>query len=140
MARTGVLAVRQILGEDYDGRRNLLPFIETASVLVTRIAACAEARDEALSAAELELIERWLACHFYGQSDKPLGSKSTKGASGSYHGQTAMYLESTLYGQTAVSLDASGCLADLAEGRAASAGGFWLGKPPSEQTDYRDRD
>lgn len=134
------MAVRGILGGDYDGTRNLIPFIETANILTTRIAACAEEKEQPLTTAELEMIERWLACHFYGQSDKPLGSKSTGGASGSYHGQTGMHLESTMYGQTAVVLDPSGCLADISQGQAASAQGFWLGKRPSEQTDYRDRD
>jgi hypothetical protein len=51
-----------------------------------------------------------------------------------------MYLEATLYGQTATRLDKSGCLAALATGERKVAGGVWLGRRPSEQTDYVDRD
>jgi len=147
VARTTAAAVKAVMlpGEEYDTvtEPSLTPFIDTASAYVDDIVTCAAERSPAvtLSAARLELIERWLAAHFYAQSDKPYASKNTEGASASFHGQTAMYLESTLYGQTAMRLDKSGCLSSIgsgAERKVASA--VWLGRPPSEQTDYSDRD
>ena len=133
-------------GGDYDANPevgsapSLTPFIDTANVVVTRVAACALRKGITLSAAELELIERWLAALYYCQSDKPYASRSTAGASGSFHGQTGMYLTSTLYGQTALNIDSSGCLDAIANGPRKTATASWLGKAPSEQTDYMDRD
>jgi hypothetical protein len=52
-----------------------------------------------------------------------------------------MYLESTLYGQTALVIDHSGCLATITAGAGPkTASAEWLGKPPSDQTDYEARD
>lgn len=117
---------------------SLTPFIDTAAAIVDRVEACAILKSKTLTATELELVERWLAAHFYAVSDKPYASRSTSGASGSFHGQTGMYLEATLYGQTAMRVDYSGCLAAL--NKRATAGAMWLGKPPSEQIAYVDRD
>lgn len=145
MARTSAAAVKAILlpGKDYDNDQaaDLTPFIDTASAMVDDVVACISAKGGmALTAARLELIERWLAAHYFKVSDKPYSSRSTEGASGGFDGQTAMYLESTLYGQTALRLDSSGCL-DAAGGKEVkTAGAAWLGRPPSEQTDYADRD
>ena len=143
MARTTASAVTEVLGEpeergDYHGSRSLTTFIDTANVIVNRVATCASERGITLSTTELEMMERWLAAHFYCQSDKPLGAKNDLGGGGTFHGRTDMGLDSTLYGQTAKRLDWSGCLASL--DRQQRVGGFWLGKPPSEQIDYEDRD
>lgn len=140
MARTTNLAVQKLLlpGGDYDGKSDLSPFVETANALVTRVDACATRKGVTLSATELELVERWLAAHCYQQSDKGYQSRSTKGKSGSFHGQWGKNLENTNYGQMALSLDPSGCLAALAQRQ--RAGGYWLGKAPSEQTPYDQRD
>lgn len=139
MARTTSAAVQGVLGGNYDGITSLTPFIDTATVIVDRVATCATDRDRTLTAAELELIERWLAGHFYEHHDQMYTSKSTSSASGSFQGQWGKYLESTKYGMAAVSIDASGCLAALAAGQ-QRARAIWLGKPPSDQTDYLDRD
>lgn len=142
MSRTNSSAVKALLlpGKDYDLDRapSLTPFIDSASAIVSRVAACAIAKGEPLSSSELELIERWAAAHLYVCSDQTYASKSTEGASASFHGQTGMHFESSRYGQTALSLDFSGCLSAITEKRVASAA--WLGRPPSEQTDYGDRD
>ena len=57
---------------------------------------------------------------------------------------TGKSLDSTHYGQTAKLLDTSGCLAEISKeaetGGKTTVGIDWLGKPPSEQTDYVDRD
>ena len=144
MARTNAAAVKTLMapGRDYDTRRNpdLSPFIDTASLMVDRVAECAEEEGDSLSDAALELIERWLSAHFYQQSDQGYSSKSTGGASGSFHGQTGMRLEGTKYGQTALDLDHSGCLQAITGESRAEASLDWLGKPPSEQIPLRDRD
>lgn len=141
MSRTTVNAVKAILLADYnvDDGPSLQPYIDTANALTSRVAACAADRGLALLNTELELIERWLAAHFYAVSDKPYSSKTTAGASASFQGQTAKYLEFTGYGQMAVTLDPSGCLAAIASGLRRVAGGFWLGKAPSEQIPYEQR-
>ena len=139
--RTTKAAVQGVLLQDYSQEHDLQAFIDTAAVIIDRVATCATDRDHTLSAAELEIIERWLAAHFYATSDRPYQNKSTSGASGGFQGQTGMYLEATYYGQTASSLDSSGCLASIAAGdERKTARGFWGGLPPSEQTAYTDRD
>lgn len=138
MARTTSAAVQGVLGDDYDGSTSLTPFIDTATAMVDRVATCATSRDRTLTSAELELIERWLAGHLYAMSDQPYQSKTTGRASATFQGRTGMYLEATKYGQTAVNVDYSGCLASISKRRVAR--GVWLGKAPSEQSDYIDRD
>lgn len=144
MARTTSAAVQALLepGQDYDTLTSpsLTPFIETASAMVDDAASCATDLGTPISTTRLELIERWLAAHYYVQSDQTYASKNTEGAGASFHGQTAMYLEASKYGQTAARLDPTGCLQSVAGAERKSAGGFWLGKAPSSQTNYRDRD
>lgn len=141
MARTTTKAVEGVLaaGKDYDTkiRPSLIPYIDAASSMVDDVVDCASAKGVVLSAAKKEIMERWLAAHFYAISDKPYASKSTEGASASFHGQTGMYGEATLYGQTAMRLDPSNCLAAILGGKVA--GGFWAGKNPPSQIDYKDR-
>lgn len=144
MSRTNATAVAKVLMDDYGPRLSgdnpdLDPFIETASSIVDDVVECATAKGKTLTAAKLELIERWLAAHFYAVSDKPYTSRSTVDASGSFAGQTAMYFESTLYGQHAMRLDPSGCLDAIGGKERKRAGGSWLGKNPSSQIDYEDR-
>ncbi len=141
--RTTSGAVAGILkpGGDFDveaDSADLNPFIATANAIANRVATCAAAKSHALSASELELIERWLAAHCWVQSDQVWASKSTGGASASFQGQTMMRLENSKYGQMALLLDTSGCLEQITKRQVAS--GFWLGKAPSAQTDYVDRD
>ncbi len=139
--RTNDAAVKGILGVNYDTKRNpsLSPFIASATALVDRLVACAEEQDYAFVASELELIEMWLSAHFYAAMDQTLSSKSTQGASGGYHGQTGMYLEGTKYGQAAVTLDYSGCLAAITSGAVPVPSLEWVGKRPSEQLSYHER-
>ena len=143
MARTTVQAVEGILldnyGPDEDGvSPSLTPFIEAANSLVSRVATCATTRGITLSAAELELIERWLAAHFYSVSDRPLQEEKTLDAFGKFQGKTDMGLNSSYFGQTAKDVDPSGCLASLTSRKRITMN--WLGKAKSDQIDYRDRD
>jgi hypothetical protein len=147
--RTNTTAVEKVLGVDYDPGTDeepgadLTPYIESASALVDDLAAKASAQGlTTLTASRKELIERWLAAHAYKLVDQPFAASST-GAQGSmaqatYQGKTGMYLEATKYGQMAISLDPTGLLVTL--GKRLVARCHWLGRPPSEQTDYVNRD
>ena len=141
--RTDSGLVRGILGDDYgpkvDGTfPNLTQFMQSANVVIDRAVTCATRKGITITTQELLLMETWLAAHFYAQSDKTLASKSTEGASASFSGQTAMGFDSTLYGQMAMRIDPSNCL--FTTDKTWMAGGIWLGKPPSSQRDYTDRD
>jgi hypothetical protein len=151
MARTTADAVKAVLlpGNDYDLERapSLTPFIDTASIFVDRIAARAVVQELTITVTELEVIERWLAAHFYAVSDRPFAFKGEDGAQANFDGKTEKGLEATLYGQTATLLDPTDLLDEI-ESEAAvddrplafrTAGGAWLGRRPSEQTDYQQR-
>ena len=136
MARTSPGSVKEVLGKDYDSvsGRTLVPYIDTANLVVDRVATCATNKGYPLTSAELEMIERWLSAHYYTKSDPVYQSKSTAGASASFvRGKN----EPEPYKDAAISLDSSGCLAAILNRQTASA--VWLGKPPSEQIPYEER-
>lgn len=128
MPRVTEAEVRDIVDASSD--IPMMPHIQAASVVIDRVNTCASARGYTLTAAELTELERWLAAHFYVHRDPQYRSRKTSDASGEF--DTLNYLE------TAKSLDPSGCLAAQMERN--RAGGFWLGKPKSQQTSYSDRD
>lgn len=140
--RTNDARVRSTLapGNDYDLVNNpsLTRFIKIASLIVDRVDSCATDRGFTMTSDELLEIETWLAAHYYCMSDATYQSRSTASASGSFRGQTTMHMEATLYGQSAIDADYSGCLAAI--NKRAFAGVDWLGKVPSDQIPYRDRD
>lgn len=141
-ARTNSAAVQGVLGDDYGPKEDgtlpdLTPYIATASAIVDRVITCATRKGYTLSCTETELIERWLAAHFYAVSDKPYQSRSTEGASGQFSGQTAMGFDANQYGQMAQRVDYSGCLRNL--DKQQRAGAAWLGKPASQQQSWQDR-
>jgi hypothetical protein len=146
--RTTSLLVKKKLdaGNDYRISKDLQPYIDAAVVLTDAVASCAADKGYTWPSGEgftLELIERALACWSYKNSDQQYASKSTGGASGSFKGQAGMYLTSNHYGQEALTLDTSGCLITLVpgpDGKRPRASARWLGRRPSEQTAYRDRD
>ena len=110
MPRTRPTAVQSILQNEYDleNRPALEGFIDTASMMVDEIVV----EDTALkmTATRLELVERWLAAHFYQISDPGYQSRTTAGASGSFTGQTSQTFKATRYGQQALALDLTGFL------------------------------
>lgn len=140
MARTTTAAVKDLLLQDYDSvnEPSLAGFIETASSFIDDVVECATRKGLTLDTTKRELLERWVAAHLYGMSDQPYKGRSTLRASGQFQGETGMYFEATKYGQVAVSLDSSGCLNNLGKQNRVRA--FWMGKRPSAQTDYVDRD
>lgn len=138
--RTDPTAVQKTLLDDYDTvtQPDLNPFIEAASVMVDRVVMDAAQKSATLTSGEQEMIERWLSAHLYACSDQTYASRNTAGASGSFQGQTGQGLQSTKYGQTAMRLDWSNCLRNQDEQQRASV--LWLGKVPSEQIPYEQRD
>lgn len=143
--RTTIDAVKKVLLAGSDGGAyndvvefDLQPFIDTATAVVDRVLQCVARKGGSMSDAEKELMERWLAAHFYAMTDQTYAEKVTDKSEGKFHGQTGMYLEATKYGQTAGGvLDPYGCLTALDKKRRAS--GSWLGKPENEQINYDDR-
>ncbi len=140
--RTTERAVKQLLGSNYGADNlgnepSLRPYIETAAAIVARVIICASRKKPVFvhTAVELELIERWLAAHFYTRMDPTYTSRTTASASGAF---TSPKDDTERYRQSAIEVDTSGCLKAILYRLHASA--TWLGKPVSEQTPYRDRD
>jgi hypothetical protein len=142
MARTDAATVKALLrngsvGGDYDDTNNpdLTYHIRAANSFVNRVNTCATAKGYTLTSDELTDIETAVAAHFYTKSDRVYQSKSTMGASG------AFVLDPQVpepYKSLAMEMDPSGCVNALLNRQ--RVGGYWLGRPPSEQTDYVDRD
>ncbi len=122
---------------DYNTSIDLTPFITMANTLADKVSS--EDTGGELNAAQLFEIERLLSAHFYDQRDHEVDSSFTEKAGGKHTGQYGMHLERTRHGQDALMFDTTGYLRKISKGivRAKVA---WLGKPPSLQTDYVDRD
>lgn len=135
--RTTADKVAAVLGADWDGTRPLVPFIDAVTGLVDEVVRLAAGRSRRLTTAQAMVVESWLAAWAYAMADRPLDSKNTSRAGGTFSGKTAMNLDANLYGQTAKTLDTSGVLTAMDKGLVASSA--WLGKRLSEQTDYADR-
>jgi hypothetical protein len=139
VARTTADKVKGLLLRDYDSVDvpALTGFIDTASSLVDDVAAYGVANDEAIPAARLELIERWLSAHCYQANDPSYTSRSNSGGSGSFMwaGEQSGF-KATRYGDMAVSLDPTGVL--LAAGK-EKVGFFWGGKAEPDQLTYDQR-
>jgi hypothetical protein len=132
--------------DDYGPRRDgslpdLTQYILTASLLCDDISSYASEETIDISSSRLEVIETWLAAHFYGQSDKPLSEEDKGEAAAVYDGKTGMFLTSTRYGQTAIRLDSTGYLAKLEEDQAGNRRGSieWLGINAARATPYDSR-
>lgn len=130
--RTTAEEVKEILGDNYDSVNcpRLTPFIDVANVMIDDVVTCAATKGITHSAAKLRQMERLLAAHYYTISDPLYKSKQTADASATFMDRS--YLEA------AKMLDNSGCLTAAVSGQ--RAGLTWLGKPPSEQYDYDERD
>ncbi len=139
MSRTSESDVRAIISSD--STLDLSPFIQAASSLTDHVDTCDTAG--LLSARQLREIETWLAAWMYESRDQGYQEKETGDAKAIFQGKTNMYFESNSWGQKALMLDITGCLAGLQEqavnGR-KKVQLLWLGKPKSEQIDYVDRD
>lgn len=111
--RTKESAVRGVI--ETDSTVEITPFIVTANSIVDWLDT--QDTEGLLNSNTLELIERYLAAHFYqANRDRNYQSKSTGRASGTFQGVTGKLLESTDPGQTALLLDVTGKLAELGKG------------------------
>lgn len=103
---------------------DVIGYIETATTIVDDLEACSAGTEQ-----RLELIERYLACHFASiagvETGASIASKSIGGASTSYSRQASAEIDQTPYSKTAIALDASRCLYGILYGAASFT---WLGK------------
>lgn len=132
MGRTSTTLVQQLLegggpNSNYDGATDLQQFIDSATTLVDAVVTLANNKgsfyNNLLTSSSLEIIERWLAAHFYTMYDQMMQSKTTAGASASFQGTRGPSISSTTYGQTAINLDPTGCLAAISNRQFAQAFG-----------------
>lgn len=130
--RTTDTAVQGIVEQDTS--IPLTPFIETASLMVDDVAVASPA----YTAARLELIERWLAAHFYKIRDQMVQNEQAKGVGQTFQYTLGLNLHVTTYGQQAMMLDPDGNLAALSkrmEKGIAKPGANWLGTGDSDGDD-----
>lgn|SRR3990167_10979506 len=106
MARTTSVALAGII--EVDSSIDLTPFITVASALIDEVLS-----DSGFSSTYLELIERWLAAHFYTNRDPRPASEKIGEANVDYQSKIGLNLSSSHYGQTAMALDTTGALANL---------------------------
>lgn len=144
MARTTAGLVMATLSGDYDSSASpdLTTFISSASLLVDQVAACALRKnfDPPVSDEFLADLEKWVTAHLYASTNsagRPLQETKTLSSQDKFQGVTGMRFDSTYYGQTALSLDYTGCLRAITSGKRGRV--LWLGRRPTEQTPYEDR-
>ena len=129
MARTSDAQVAGII--EVDTSIDLTPFITTANELVTEMCTGDNGPDTEYDATRLELIERWLAAHFYAQRDPRPTAEKAGPVGVNYQSKVEIGLDNTHYGQMAKRLDTNGGLAalDVAanEGQRRTVGITWLG-------------
>lgn len=117
---------------EVDAAISVTPFIEVASALVDELSAA----DSTVTATRLELVERWLAAHFYAVRDPRSTSEQAEGIGASYESRVDLGLSITRYGQQAMMLDTTGWLAaynaQAKDGAPRKAKLRWLGTPREE--------
>lgn len=128
--RTTDVAVQGIIETNVN--ISLTPFIEAANALVTEICADVETYDDT----RLELIERWLAAHFYAIREPRRLSDRAAVVSKQIESSVDLGFDVTRYGQMAMRLDTNGGLSAL--NKQAKGGGkmtasvVWLGTSSDE--------
>lgn len=138
MAYTTTTLVQSALLGDYDGTADLSFFVTQASVMLTNMVTCATKKGITITEDNLQVIETYLAAHYYAIADRILTQKTTGRSAATFAGVFEKGLALTPYGQAAMDLDPSGCLSAMTKRN--TIGGFWLGKSPSDQIPYKDRD
>lgn len=133
MSRTSSVNVKTIIEVDDDV--DLTPFITAATALVTKFCADFEySADPTANSDHLELIERWLAAHFY-TNLHPRATLEQARVQAQYQSKVDLRLNTSHYGQTAMLLDFSGALAAYNNGlgtvsespKKIAVGIAWLG-------------
>lgn len=121
MPRTTAEKVAEIIEVDED--ISLTPFILSANELVTE---CCLAAD--YTSTRLELIERYLAAHFYTLRDPRPVREEAGSVAITYQSKVGLRLSVSHYGQHAIVLDTAGGLKALDEGiRTVKLKVCWLG-------------
>ena len=126
MARVSDEEVRCIV--DDDPAISMAGFIFSATTIVDRVDTCDT--DNLLTDPELKNIETLLAAHFYTLRDPLYTEKRTEKAMG-------QWLNRTSYLDAAFLADSTNCLKNIGRAKPKFS---WLGKAPSDQIDYKDRD
>ena len=105
---------------------DLDPFILAASSLVDGI----DDRTDAPSDERLQLIETWLAAHFYCMQFPRRSSEAAGDVSASYEGRFDLNLALSRYGQMAMVLDPTGYLKalNMPTKIVTKVGATWLGR------------
>lgn len=137
MARTDDTQVGEVI--TVNASYSLTGPIRAANVLVNNVVLCAAENDITLTDETLREMETFLAAHLYSFRDQKYTEKQTGDASAKFQVRVGLRLDSTQWGQTALALDTSGCLSKFNDGN-KTVGGFWAGKPVSEQIPYEMRD
>lgn len=133
--RTTSAKVQAILGDNYDGSKDLAEYLATALAVTDWLEG--EDDNSVLTATLLERIECYLTAHYYLFHDQMATAEKIGGGMDTYQGTYGEGFKGTKYGQAALELDVSGNLLTMGKPTIQMA---WLGLPPSEQTDYEDRD
>ncbi len=94
----------------------LLPFIMAAEQLTNKIEAYITSNGKEISIANLTEVQRWLAAHFTTANEKVTSGEGVSGVSESYDLSTAVGLNNSHFGSTAILLDSSGYLRKLDAG------------------------
>lgn len=130
MARTTEAEVRAVIETDPD--ISIDPFISHAGVLTDRMEINATEKGYTLTAAELALVETYLAAHFYALRDRQAETEREGRSSVKYMGKLGYGLEATPWGQQALTIDYTGSLAKQTgssnTGNSNSVGLVWLGE------------
>lgn len=113
----------------------MLPFITVANELVTEACTGDEGPTTDYSAARLELIERWLAAHFYTNRDPRAVNEKAGTVGAAFQSKVDLGFSTSHYGQTAMRLDTNGGLAKINEDTKKgkpTVGVFWPGTYPED--------
>jgi len=105
-------------------------FIVPANELVTEFCTGTNGPATAYTDERLELIERWLAAHFYTNLDPRAVSEKADSVSARYQSKVDLGFDTSHYGQTAMRLDTNGGLTGLntrTKNGATKVGVAWLG-------------
>jgi hypothetical protein len=110
MPRATEAEVLEIMDTTLTGEQ-ITPFLRSANQLVTSTLV-----DKGYTDDDLQEIEMWLAAHFATARYPQIAQEKVGDAAVHYEGKSGMGLESSRYGQTAMSLEYQGTLARLNKG------------------------
>lgn len=129
MARTTIARIQGVLGTNYDGSTSLTPYLDSATSIVDRLVELAGEKGLTITSTQAELVERWLGAYYYTVMDPLYLEKETGKAKGKWAERS--------YRDMAEQLDPTGLLCKILAKKLIEV--TWLGKTPSEQTDYEER-